>query len=94
MDNKQPEQSEIETKKAIRSKFIEGGVSIIGAFVAYYILDYQELVNGSITINWIGVILYKLGGKFFLSAIVFIFGIYRTYEGVSELRKFKEKEIE
>lgn len=93
MDIKQSEQTEIETKKAIRNKFVEGGVSIIGAFVGYYIINYQEQVNGSITINWIGAILYKLGGKFFLSAIFFLFGIYRTYEGVSDFRKFKAKEI-
>ncbi len=87
--NNESDQYEIRTKKDIRNKFIEGAVSIVGAFVLYYIINYQEQQNGSITINWVGAILYKLGGKLFLSVIVFIFGIYRIYGGVSDFRKLK-----
>lgn len=67
------------------------GVLFIGfAIFLYYQFEGLETEGGSIRINWIIAIVYKIGGKWAAPVILSIMGAFYIYSGASGLLKKRE----
>ncbi|MBP6386905.1 MAG: hypothetical protein KA327_09840 [Pseudarcicella sp.] len=85
-----PKEPQKETKEDSSWIFIFLGVALMGgSFFFYYLFDDIEKGGESIKINWMFYLAYKIGGKWTVSIILFVLGVYRTYQGVTMLNKKK-----
>lgn len=92
MEENQTEQPKEEAKKEDSPwSSIAFGLGMIAAGIfLYFYFDNMEKEGGSIRINWIFALAYKIGGKWTVAIILWILGSFLTYSGVSDLIKKKK----
>jgi len=62
------------------------GIALIGlAIFLYYTFDNMEKEGGSVRLNWMLVLAYKIGGKWTVAVILALLGSFMTYSGISSL---------
>ena len=67
-----------------------GVLLMAGAVFLYYTFDNMEKEGGSIRINWMFALAYKLGGKWTVAVILALIGALLTYLGISGLMNKKQ----
>lgn len=65
------------------------GLIAFGIFL-YYTFNNLEKEGGSVRINWLFALIYKLGGKWPVAIILTLLGSLLAYSGVSKLIKKKQ----
>ncbi len=63
-----------------------GLLMIAGAVFIYYSFDNMEKEGGSMRINWILALIYKIGGKWPGPILLGLLGAYTTYSGINGLK--------
>lgn len=71
--------------------FLAGLFLIAGAIFLVYTFHDLETNGGSIRINWIFALIYKIGGKWIVASIFGVIGILISYSGLKDLLKQKKK---
>ncbi|MBK7807601.1 MAG: hypothetical protein KA270_05610 [Saprospiraceae bacterium] len=66
------------------------GMIAFGIFL-YYTFNNLEQEGGSVRINWLFALAYKIGGKWTVAVIITLIGIFTTYSGFVALKN-KPKE--
>ncbi len=86
-ENQPTQQEENQKEESPWSNIAYGLIMIAGGIFLYNMFDNLEKEGGSMKINWIFALAYKLGGKWTVASIISLLGVIFTYSGVSKLLK-------
>jgi hypothetical protein len=83
-------QEEIKKEDSPWTTIAYGVAFIAGGIFLYYTFDNMEKEGGSMRLNWMFALAYKIGGKWTVAIILALFGSFLTYSGVSDMIKKKQ----
>jgi hypothetical protein len=67
-----------------------GGIVLIGIAIGlYFYLDGLEKEGGTLRINWIIALIYKIGGKLGASGIIAFLGLLTSFFAIQDMRAQK-----
>jgi hypothetical protein len=68
--------------------FLACGVAMTlgSAFVFWDLTEWEAHPDESRSMPWLGVLIYRIGGKWLLSGLVLAVGLFLTFEGVRRRR--------
>ena len=82
-------QEEIKKEDSPWTTIAYGVILIAGAIFLYYTFDNMEKEGGSMRLNWMFALAYKIGGKWTVAVLLGLFGSFLAYGGVSDMIKKK-----
>jgi uncharacterized membrane protein HdeD (DUF308 family) len=78
-----------EEKSSPWQDILIGLVLIAGGYFMYWSFNDMEQNGGSMRINWMFALAYKLGGKYTVASIIALIGVFYSYSGVKDLTSKK-----